>query len=145
MKKSFHHQPVLWKSNRPYLLLKDVFREEGTLWLIKWSGERNLNDVEHFNTPPYVWQLIAKHVDNNEREKPIIARNMWLWYYVKVQWALLSKNAFRENETLWLIKCLGERNLNDVGRFNRYMGVKNPSILFLLALLNKNEGFVSGM
>jgi hypothetical protein len=30
----------------------------------------------------------------------------------------LSKNAFREEETSWLIKCLGEENLSDVGHFN---------------------------
>jgi len=34
--------------------------------------------VGHFNTTPHVWQLMAKHVDNNGRERPIIARNLWL-------------------------------------------------------------------
>jgi len=30
----------------------------------------------------------------------------------------LSKDALREEETIWLIKCPGEGNLNDVGHFN---------------------------
>jgi len=38
----------------------------------------NLNDVRHFNTLPHMWQLIAKHVDNNGRKRPIILRNLWL-------------------------------------------------------------------
>jgi hypothetical protein len=44
----------------------------------KVSGERNLSDVRHFNTPPHMWQLMAKHMDNNGRKMPImiIAKNM---------------------------------------------------------------------
>jgi hypothetical protein len=58
------------------ILSKDVLREEGTPWFIKCQGEENLNDVGHFNTSPYVWQLMAKHMDNNGREMSIIARNL---------------------------------------------------------------------
>jgi cbb3-type cytochrome oxidase cytochrome c subunit len=54
----------------PYSLSKDALREEETLWLIKCQGEDNLSNVGHFNTPPHVWQLMAKHVDNNGRKMP---------------------------------------------------------------------------
>jgi hypothetical protein len=37
-----------------------------------------LSDVRHFNMPSQVWQLMAKHVDNNRRKMHIIARNMWI-------------------------------------------------------------------
>jgi len=59
-------------------LSKDTLREEWTLWLIKYPGEENLSNVGHFNTPPHVWQLMTKYVDNNKKEKPIITRNLWL-------------------------------------------------------------------
>jgi len=39
-------------------------REKGCLWLIKCPGYVSLGDVGHFNTPPYLWQLLAKHVFN---------------------------------------------------------------------------------
>jgi hypothetical protein len=41
----------------------------------KFTGQGNLSDVEH-NTPPHVWQLMDKHVFNNGRERPIIAKNL---------------------------------------------------------------------
>jgi hypothetical protein len=66
------------KVHEPYSPSKDALREEGTPWLIKCPGEGNLSDVRHFNTPPHMWQLMVKHVNNNGRERPIIARNMWL-------------------------------------------------------------------
>jgi hypothetical protein len=66
------------KVHGPYSLSKDVLREEGTPWLIKCQSEGNLSYVGHFNFSPHVWQLMAKHVDNNEMERPIIARNPWL-------------------------------------------------------------------
>jgi hypothetical protein len=69
---------IIVKAHGPYSPSKDALREEKTPWLIKCQGEGNLSDVGHFNTPPHVWQLMAKHVDNNGRERPIIARNMWL-------------------------------------------------------------------
>jgi hypothetical protein len=103
----------------PYSLSKDALREEETPWLIKCPGKGNFSDVRHFNTPPHVWQLMAKHVDNNRRERPIITRNLWLWYYVKVHGPYsLSKDALREEGTLWLIKCSDEENFSDVGHFN---------------------------
>jgi hypothetical protein len=34
--------------------------------------------VGHFNTLLHVWQLMVNHMDNNGRERPIIARNLWL-------------------------------------------------------------------
>jgi hypothetical protein len=37
------------KSMGSLTLSKDALREEGTPWLIKRPGERNLSDVEHFN------------------------------------------------------------------------------------------------
>jgi hypothetical protein len=83
--------------------------------------KKNLSDVGHFNTSPLVWQLIAKHVDNNEREMPIIVRNMWIWYHViekLVDLLTLSKDALREEWTLYLINYPGEENFNDVGHFN---------------------------
>jgi hypothetical protein len=46
--------------------------------LIKCPGEENLSDMGHFNMSPHVWQLMAKHVDNNGRKSPIIAKNLWL-------------------------------------------------------------------
>jgi len=74
--KPVHYGTV--KVHELYSLSKDALREEGTPWLIKCPGERNLSDVGHFNTLPHVWQLMAKHVDNNGRERPIIARNLRL-------------------------------------------------------------------
>jgi hypothetical protein len=62
------------KSIGPLILSKDALR--GGSWLIKCPCEGNLNDVEHFNTPPHVWQLMTKHVKNNGREKPTVARNL---------------------------------------------------------------------
>jgi len=66
------------KSMGPLTLSKEALREEGTPCLIKCPSERNLSDVKHFNMSPHVWQLMTKHVDNNEREMLIIARNLWL-------------------------------------------------------------------
>jgi hypothetical protein len=66
---TFWRPTFIVKVHEPYSSLKDALREEGTPWLIKCQGEGNLSDVEHFNTP-------AKHVDNNGRERPIIARNL---------------------------------------------------------------------
>jgi hypothetical protein len=67
------------KVHGPNSLLKDALREEeGTPWLIKCSEEGNLSNVGHFDMPPHVWQLMIKHVDNNGRERPIIARNLCL-------------------------------------------------------------------
>jgi hypothetical protein len=62
----------------PLTLSKDTLREEGIPWLIKCLGKRNFSDVRYFNTPPHVWQLMTKHMDNNGRERPtmIIARNL---------------------------------------------------------------------
>jgi hypothetical protein len=67
------------KSMGPLTHSKEALREDRTPWLIKCPSEGNLSDMRHFNTPPYVWQLIAKHVDNG-RERPImiITRNLWL-------------------------------------------------------------------
>jgi len=49
---------------------------------------------------------MAKHVDNNGRERLIIVRNMWLWYYVKVYGPYsFSKDALREDGTPWLVKA----------------------------------------
>jgi hypothetical protein len=62
-------------------LKKNVLKEKRILRLINCLGEENFNDVEHFNTLPQVWQLIAKHLNNNGRKRPIIARNLWLWYH----------------------------------------------------------------
>jgi len=59
-----------------YSLSKDALREERTPWLIKCQSEGNLSDVGHFNTSPHLWQLMAKHMDNNGRERPIIAKNL---------------------------------------------------------------------
>jgi hypothetical protein len=42
------------KFNGPYLLSKDVLREDVTPWLIKCPGEENLNNVGHFNTLPHM-------------------------------------------------------------------------------------------
>jgi hypothetical protein len=115
---------LLWRGSSvkvhgSYLPSKNALREEGIPWLIKCPGERNLSDVGHFNTRPHVWQLMAKHVDNNRRERPIIARNPWLWYHVKVHEPYSpSKDALRKEGTPWLIKCPGERNLSNVGHFN---------------------------
>jgi hypothetical protein len=104
----------------PISLSKDTLKEKGTPWLIKCSGEGKFSDVGYFNTPPYVWQLMAEHMDNNGREMHIIARNLWLWYHVKVyRHILFSKDALREEGTLWLIKCLGRGNLSDVKHFNK--------------------------
>jgi hypothetical protein len=69
---------TMLKVHVPYSPSKDALRKEGITWLIKCLGEGNLSDVGHFNTPPHVWQLMAKHVDNNGRERPIIAINLWL-------------------------------------------------------------------
>jgi hypothetical protein len=66
------------KVHEPYSPSKDALREKGTSWLIKCPSEGNLSDVGHFNTSPHVWQLMTKHVDNNGRDRPIIARNLWL-------------------------------------------------------------------
>jgi hypothetical protein len=60
-------RPICVKVHGPYSLSKDALREEGTPRLIKCPGEGNLSDVGHFNTPPHVWQLMVKHVDNNGR------------------------------------------------------------------------------
>jgi hypothetical protein len=38
----------------------------------------SLGDVAHFNMPPHVWQLLAKHVFNIGRERPIIVQGTWL-------------------------------------------------------------------
>jgi hypothetical protein len=43
---------LIVKVHGPYSLSKDALKEEGTPWLIKCSGEGNLSDVRHFNTPP---------------------------------------------------------------------------------------------
>jgi hypothetical protein len=64
------------KSMDPLTLSKNALREDVTPWLIKCPSEGNLSDVGHFNTLPHVWQLMVKHMDNNERKMPIIARNM---------------------------------------------------------------------
>jgi hypothetical protein len=75
--------------------------------------------VRHFNTPPHVWQLMAKHVDNNGRERPIIARNLWLYYHVKVYGLyFLSKDALRDEWCPWLIKFIRQGSLSNVGHFN---------------------------
>jgi hypothetical protein len=66
------------KSLWALLTLKRRIERGGDTKLIKCSGEGNLSDMRHFNTPLHVWQLMAKHVDNNGRERPIIARNLWL-------------------------------------------------------------------
>jgi hypothetical protein len=77
------------KVNGLYSPSKDALRGEGTPRLIKCPGEGNLSDVGHFNTPSHVWQLMVKHVDNNGREIPIIARNLAL-IPCKSPWALLT-------------------------------------------------------
>jgi len=75
--------------------------------------------VGHFNTPTHVWQLMAKHVDNNGRERPIIARNLCLRYHVKVHWPYsLSKDALRDEWCPWLIKSIRQGSLSNVGQFN---------------------------
>jgi hypothetical protein len=68
--KEYTREVISVKVHGPYSPSKDAFRGEGTPWLIKCSGEGNLSDVGHFNKPPHVWQLMAKHVDNNGREDP---------------------------------------------------------------------------
>jgi hypothetical protein len=85
-------------------------REEETPLLIKCPDEGNLSDMRYFNTLPHVWQLITKHVNNNRRKRHIIAGNLKLWYYVKKSMGplTLSKDALREEERPWLIKCPSE-------------------------------------
>jgi len=34
-------------------LSKKILREDETSWLIKYSDEKNLNDIGHFNTPSH--------------------------------------------------------------------------------------------
>jgi hypothetical protein len=41
---------------------------------MKSEKEKLRGDVRHFNTPPHVWQLLAKHVFNIERERLIIVQ-----------------------------------------------------------------------
>jgi hypothetical protein len=53
--KAYHRKkPVVLipceKSMDPLTLSKNALREEGIPWRIKYSGERNLSDVGHFNT-----------------------------------------------------------------------------------------------
>jgi hypothetical protein len=92
------------KVHESYSFLKYALREEGCPWLIKFPGQGNLSDVGHFNTPPHTWQLIAKHVFNNGKEMPIIAKNL-LRYHVKVHGSYsLSKDTLRNEGCLWLIK-----------------------------------------
>jgi S-adenosylhomocysteine hydrolase len=57
-----------------YTPSKDVLREEECLWLIKSTRQGSLSNVGHFNTPPYVCRLLAKHVFNNRREISIIIK-----------------------------------------------------------------------
>jgi len=62
------------KVHEPYSLSKDALREDGCLWLIKSTRQGSLSNVGHFNMPPHVWHLLAKHVFNNGREMPIIVK-----------------------------------------------------------------------
>jgi hypothetical protein len=80
---------------------------------------------------------MAKHVDNNGRKRPIIVRNLWLWYHVKVHGPYsLSKDALREEGTPWLIKCPGQGNLSNVGHFNKDRATEVRVIIFAQILYN---------
>jgi hypothetical protein len=70
--KYYHHGSIFCKSSRALSLLKGALRDEGCPWLIKTPGHMSLGDGGYFNTPPHVWQLLAKHVFNIGRERPII-------------------------------------------------------------------------
>jgi hypothetical protein len=86
---------------------------------------------------------MAKHVDNNGREKPIIARNMWLWYHIKVYEPYSpSKDALREEGTPWLIKCPGEGNLSDVEHFNIPPPPKKKGLYFEIFIVLMQIVFV---
>jgi len=62
---------------------------------------------------------MAKHVDNNRREKPIIAGNLWLWYHFKVHGPYsLSKGALSDEGCSWLIKSTRQGSLSNVEHFN---------------------------
>jgi hypothetical protein len=42
------------KVYEPYLLSKDILREQRCPWLIKYPGPVSLGDIEYFNTFPHV-------------------------------------------------------------------------------------------
>jgi hypothetical protein len=90
----------LVKVYKSYSLSKDALREEKIPWLIKCPGKGNLSDVWHFNTPLHEWQLIAKHVDNNEKKnahhyKKHVALRLCEKF---IDLLTFSKDALREKE-----------------------------------------------
>jgi len=97
-------------------LSKDTLKENGTSWLIKCLVEWNIGDVEHFNKPLHVCQLIVKHVDNNWREMLIIAGNLWLWYHVEVHEPINTfKRCLKKEWDIIVYNVPIEWNFNDVG------------------------------
>jgi hypothetical protein len=57
-------QTHVQRKGRTNLLTQDSLREERTPWLINFLRQGNFSDVGHFNTPPQMWQLLAKYVFN---------------------------------------------------------------------------------
>jgi hypothetical protein len=112
---------LLWhhvKVNEPYSLSKYTLREEGCQWPIKCQGHVSFNDMWHFNTSPHVWQLWPNTCSTSRGKGSSSSKKPFL-IPCKSPWALLSKNALRNEMCPWLIKCPGHVSLADEEHFNK--------------------------
>jgi hypothetical protein len=83
----------------------------------KCSGHVSLSDVEHFNTPPHVWQLWSNTCSTLGGKGPSSSNEPALKPCKRI-WALLLKGALREKGTPCLIKCRGHVSLSNMRHFN---------------------------
>jgi len=80
---------LLLKSLEPYSFPKGTSREEVCSRLIKPTTQANLDNVGLLTRPLMCGIFLAKHVFNIGRECPTLSKGLWLWYHIKVTWALL--------------------------------------------------------